>query len=80
MTYAYRFQAYAASQGISPDAVLERDSQEYPGGKMAGYITWLDEQWRTWHAQTNRRRGYILSPADHEDFDRFLGELGKVTA
>jgi hypothetical protein len=73
MIYAYRFRAYAASQGLTPEKALERDALEYPGGKMAGYINWTDQKWRAWLAQSNRTIRYVLSPADHEAFDAFIG-------
>lgn len=33
-----RFEAYAASQGLTPAEVLERDRALYPGGCMTGFI------------------------------------------
>lgn len=77
--YAYRYRAYAASQGLSTDAVMERDREQYPGGVMAGYMSWIDEQWRAWLKETKRRGDFALSKQDHDDFDARLARIHGVT-
>lgn len=41
-----RFVAYAASNGLTPEAQIEADRTRYPGGLMCGFILWSDERLR----------------------------------
>jgi len=36
-----RYIAYARAHGKSPEEMVEFDRQFYPGGAMAGFITWI---------------------------------------
>jgi hypothetical protein len=40
-----RYLAYCRAHGRTPAEMLEHDDKEWPGGKMTGFILWLDEQW-----------------------------------
>lgn len=44
--YSERFKLYAKSRGLTPDDVLARDDEEWPGGKMAGFVLWSAEMLR----------------------------------
>lgn len=36
--------AYAASRNLTPEACMAKDAEEYPGGKMTGFLLWMSEQ------------------------------------
>lgn len=72
-----RFEAYALEHGLSPQGMLAADEKHYPGGKMVGFMLWIQDQWQ----QFNRLRvrkvpGYdpdCKGPEDHAAFDAWLG-------
>src|SRR5690242_1075202 len=35
------FEAYAMAHGTSPAAMLQYDAERFPGGKMAGFLSWV---------------------------------------
>lgn len=39
-----RYAAYARAHGRTPEAMLEHDRAEFPGGCMAGFIAWMSKQ------------------------------------
>lgn len=61
-----RYVAYARAHGRTPEAMRTHDRTRWPGGIMAGYIVWIGEQWRRWHAANP---GAL---PDHESFDAML--------
>ena len=75
------FLAYAASRGMTADEVMEADEQEYPGGKMIGFILWIAEM---------QRQFYEVSPqsffsncdriTDFPAWERYLQEQGAKEA
>ncbi len=67
-----RYRAYCIAHGAeSRLEMIERDRIAWPGGCMCGFLLWIKAQWRDWKAATGWR-GFILSDADHEAFDRWL--------
>jgi len=70
-----RFVAYARSHGNSPEAQLELDAEQWPGGKMAGFVLWISERWREWRSDNRRGRDDFLSNEDHASFDAFISEF-----
>lgn len=75
--YQARYRAYAQAHGRSPEELLAHDTTQYPGGKMAGYITWINQQWAEWdrlHARNcgGHAREWIRSDAEHIEFDTWL--------
>ncbi len=38
------FVAYANSRNLTPEQVLIKDEKKYPGGKMTGFILFMDRQ------------------------------------
>lgn len=68
--YNPRYVAYARAQGMTPDEMLESDALTYPGGKMTGFILWLNAKWREWDRLNGRREPH--SDADHQLFDAWL--------
>lgn len=39
------YTAYAAAHHRTPDEMLAHDRQQWPGGPMAGFTTWVAQQW-----------------------------------
>lgn len=65
--YQPRYLAYCAlTGGGSPSATMSRDEKKYPGGKMAGFILWVGEQWREWEGIFGK-----VEMKSQEDYDRF---------
>jgi hypothetical protein len=71
-----RFVVYAISQGRMPEQQLEHDTKEFPGGKMCGFILWMNSQWRAYFELRGWKRTgadeHILSQEDHAEFDKWL--------
>ena len=75
--YVVRYQVYAIAHGRSPDDMMAHDEAEYPGGKMTGYIVWVNRKWSDWHAAQIIPRTYCTD-ADHAAFDLWLVEEYKA--
>lgn len=69
--YQHRYLAYAAAHGRDPEAMLEHDIEEWPGGHMAGFILWISQQWQDWSQEQENKRS-ALTEQDHQDFDARL--------
>lgn len=70
-----RFVLYANHRGLSPEEVLEKDEKRWPGGKMVGYMLWIDGMWRAWRTLKGYNIDTILGQADHDEFDAWLAGL-----
>ena len=70
--YQPRYIAYAAAHGMSPEQMLAADAQRYVGGKMAGFLIWMNQQWHAWAKANGRDRHAPKTAADHASFDAFL--------
>jgi hypothetical protein len=78
-----RFVAYAkAHENRTPEAMLELDSERYPGGKMCGFTLWIRDKWRQWRklfgpppVKVSKLQGYwdwYPTGDDHKHFDEWL--------
>lgn len=75
-----RYVCYATAHGRSPDGMLVYDAQRFPGGKMAGFICWIEERWEEWERDRpvhERRPWATLREELRSAFDAWLRE--KVT-
>ena len=70
-----RYIAYAAAHGETPDSMLERDRERWPGGVMAGFMLWIEKRWQEWHTANGRKIGDLVTEKDQESFDRMIGAL-----
>lgn len=75
-TYQPRYIAYCKSNNRKPEEQLNHDSEQYPGGKMAGYIIWIGEMWHKWSKETNEKPEWAgsWSNQQHKKFDKWLKE------
>jgi hypothetical protein len=69
-----RFLHYARVHGRTPEEMLKYDEERFPGGKMAGYIMWIDQRWNDYTTRVGIRRP-VVSHKHHSAFDQWLSEL-----
>lgn len=50
-----RYLAYCRSWQKTPEEMLEFDKGRFPGGCMAGFIVWTNEQWLAFERETEKR-------------------------
>lgn len=67
-----RFVRYAEAHGRTPEQMLEHDREAWPGGKMVGFMLWIQGRWSEWRAANRLRANDVLGPADHAAFDEWL--------
>lgn len=53
--YNSRYLLYCKAHGNDwdPSRQLEEDSMKWPGGKMCGFMLWIQEKWRVFGAKNN---------------------------
>jgi hypothetical protein len=71
--------AYAKSQGMSPNEVLARDREKYPGGCMTGFILFVPGMKRKFY-KVHPEAFFCTCPnslADFDAFHRFIEEQAK---
>ena len=73
-TYQPRYAQYCRSQGRPPEAQLAHDREAWPGGRMCGYILWVNEHWTEWSniVGWNRAEDGAYSEAHHTAFSKWL--------
>jgi hypothetical protein len=70
-----RYLAYCVAQkATNPAEMMARDEIAYPGGKMAGFIIWIGQQWSAWCAETKYPEREPRGPVQHNHFDAWLAE------
>ncbi len=72
MTWTFRFLAYCRDNGKTPEEMLAADRARYPGGKMAGFISWISAKWEEFAKVHPHNRDY-RTERDHAAFDAWLG-------
>ena len=70
--YNVRYAAYSKSNGHTPREQLSVDEVMWPGGRMAGFITWIAKRWRVWDAKRKQGPNHIRSTEEHDAFSRWL--------
>ena len=74
-----RYAAYAKAHGRAPEDMLEHDKERWVGGRMAGYIVWIQERWAEWRelfAPLPGPWGWHATSEDHVRFDEWLARRG----
>lgn len=68
-----RYAAYCIANGaVTPDEMLERDRERYPGASGAGFVRWINQQSSKWCTARGLREGHRKSEQDHQDFTDWL--------
>ena len=67
--YNPRFTAYAKANGKTELEMMEHDTEKYPGGKMTGFIIWMDARWAQFNTETGSDN---FTQDKHEKFDAWL--------
>ncbi len=80
MSYQPRYIAYARAHGKSPEEMLEADGARFPGGKMAGFMIWIGQQWAQWYKETGYPKDHPLGMHEHAAFTRWLEESVEIHA
>jgi hypothetical protein len=72
--WTHRYTSYARSHGLTPEQMIAQDADRYPGGRMAGFIIWIGQQWDAWEKATGRpsRHRVALTLPEHQAFDEWL--------
>lgn len=78
-----RYRVYARRHGKTPEEMLAHDEHAWPGGRMAGFMLWISQQWTAWaklKGMTRTASGSNdtpISEAMHEEFTGWLeADLG----
>lgn len=68
----WRYLAYCQAHGRAPEMQLAADAIRWPGGKMAGFMLWIQAQWIAYAARRGLPRYSINLMTDQKGYDRFL--------
>lgn len=72
-----RYVVYAARDGLTPKQALRRDAKLYIGGKMMGFILWIDARWTEFRALQKMGRDDPAGDDVHAAFDAWLPTVAK---
>ena len=68
-----RYVCYAIAAGYAdPAEILERDTQNHPGGCMMPFILWNSQQWLDWGAERPEGMPKVKSQEHHDEYDSWL--------
>jgi hypothetical protein len=71
-----RYVLWAKKHGLTPEAMIEKDKQDWPGGCMCGFSLWIGERMRalcTFHGVRDTRELPSLLKQDyHKILDNWL--------
>lgn len=73
--YSFRFLAYCASSGRTPEQQLDHDRMMYPGGCMSGYTLWISGLWLEYHRRNPLTKRHSQTDEDHRAFDLMLAAM-----
>lgn len=66
------YAAYAAAHGFTPDEQRAHDEAHWPGGRMAGFLLWMGEQWAAFDAEHGYRPNRTRPPEEIAAFSAWL--------
>jgi hypothetical protein len=71
-----RYLQYCRVNGESnPNRMLEKDYERYTGGKMCGFILWVQNKWSQWYEFIGIGKLSVYEQVLHQDhaaFDKWL--------
>jgi hypothetical protein len=74
-----RYMAYCLFYGITdPNKMLEKDIELYPGGKMLGFIQWIQENYLNFKKTIGRNSSDLISNDEQDKFTDYLFQLSKT--
>lgn len=73
-----RYVLFAKAHGHTPEAQYAHDKKAWPGGKMTGFLLWMNAAWPMWCAargfKNQREAGMTMGAKMWDDFDAWLAE------
>lgn len=74
MSWNPRYVAYARAHQRTPEQMLAQDEVEYPGGKMAGFMIWIQSRWSEFEKASKPPRvdSAIWRGWMQDEFDQWL--------
>ncbi len=70
-----RYVSYARTHGHTPETMLEHDEKAWPGGKMTGFMLWIQERWQEWDRAWGHKSNHVRSTSEHAAFTAWLEVL-----
>lgn len=67
-----RYLAYAAAHGKTPEAMLDADTEQWPGGRMTGFALWIRWAWRSWDSLHGHGPDHVRSDNEQAAFTAWL--------
>ena len=69
--YQKRYIAYAKYHGKTPQEIYEHDKEQFPGGRMTGFIIWINKM-RLNFIKTHPEFSLHGCITNHEAFTKFI--------
>jgi len=71
-----RYLQYARiTNGGTPEQTLDRDHERWPGGRMCGFILWVEARWAEWKRLVGVPANEPVFLAQRKEFDVWLETL-----
>lgn len=80
-TWNTRYVEYARLHGKEPEAMQTHDRQEWPGGRMTGFLLFIRARWGEHNKITGRNPDARANEEHHRAFDAWLpGRIDELRA
>ena len=83
MAWNPRYVAYASAHGQTPEDMIQRDREKYPGGSMCGFILWISDMYNKFfkehpeHFFTSENGKRPIAIMDQDAWTKFLQEQAR---
>jgi hypothetical protein len=67
-----RYLAYCRAHGNAYKEQLAKDTETFPGGKMTGFVLWLQQKWREFRDEKHPDIHMDFVKLKHGEFDKWL--------